>query len=55
MRTFDVSKNYNRNRTKRINWYVPENISMRICLLELDVTFIITFLIKTINIKRGKP
>ena len=31
-----VSKNYNRNRTKRINWHVRRNLTMQICLLRFD-------------------
>ena len=37
VRKFDVSENYNHNKTIRINWYVHENITTRICLLGLDV------------------
>ena len=40
-RKFDVSENYNHNRTNRIKWYVRENQTTRILLLGLDArTFI---------------
>ena len=35
-RKFDVSEKYYHNRTNRINWYVRENLTPRICLLTLD-------------------
>ena len=35
-RKFDVSENYYHNRTNRINWYMRENLTTRICLLMLD-------------------
>ena len=37
MRKFDVSENYNHNKTIIINWYVREHITTVICLLGLDV------------------
>ena len=35
-RKFDVNKNYCRNRSNRINWYVRTHLAARICLLMLD-------------------
>ena len=37
MQRFDVSDFCNDNSTNRINWYVYENLTTRICLLILDV------------------
>ena len=33
---FDVSENYNHNRTIRINWWVRENIAAGVCFVGLD-------------------
>ena len=35
-RKFDASESYYHNNTNRIYWYVCENLTSRICLLELD-------------------
>ena len=35
-RKFVSSENYYHNRTNRINWYVRENFTARICVLLLD-------------------
>ena len=53
VRKFDVSENCYHNRTSRNNWYVQENLAVRICLLMLDARKFMCAKISTFTVYAG--
>ena len=40
MRKFDVSENYNHNRTKKNKQHMRKNLTVRICVIGLDAQYL---------------